>query len=611
MSDKTTQQATIKRATLTAQRQVFKLDADTLEELASLYQQAADDLSSRIDSYSGPDGNISLQEMQSVLEQVYIRLKALSNERNALINKSLSTSADLGTKPFSLSSAAAMQINHDALHFVRTFVAEDGLQLSDRIWRLDRLARDKVSNAIEMAVIQGQGATQAAREFLSRGQPVPVDLQDKINSASARKIAKETTDALLTGQGSPMDNAMRVMRTEINRAHGEAYIKGALSHPDSAGVRFLLSPGHPKHDICDLYATQNLYGLGSGVYPNRGACPWPAHPNTLSFVEVVFKDEVTAADQAGKETPLQALDRMTPAQRIGVLGVNKHQAFKDGKLTQGMIKAPWSVVQKRIGINKPVPLPVKKQAISGLDEYISAGRGISTDLFNRFADDDIRHNGALLLEKLHDQLRAARPMMSAAKIQNGGKGADLVKAASMMFPDDWTRAADRHGPLFAKLSAARGEYMDLSHYPPGRNFRQYGFSGVTRGGEGFIRTDRFSTAVHEYSHRLQHAIPALDDIFQTLHQRRTAKDPLERLRDLYPRINYRLDEVVRKDHYRNYYQGKIYSKARYLGKQGALEVMTMAFEDVLGGNAKNLEVLIEADREMFDLVVGLLFNYVP
>ena len=70
--------------------------------------------------------------------------------------------------------------------------------------------------------------------------------------------------------------------------------------------------------------------------------------NTLLFVEVVFKDEVTVEDKAGKETPLQALDRLTPAQRIGVLGVNKHQVFKDGILTQGMIKAPWANLQKRI-----------------------------------------------------------------------------------------------------------------------------------------------------------------------------------------------------------------------------------------------------------------------
>jgi hypothetical protein len=89
-----------------------------------------------------------------------------------------------------------------------------------------------------------------------------------------------------------MNNATRLFRTEINRAHGEAYIKGFLSLPDAAGVRFTLSPMHPKPDICDVHAAADLYGLGPGVYPTRETCPWPAHPNTMSYVVGVFKDEV-------------------------------------------------------------------------------------------------------------------------------------------------------------------------------------------------------------------------------------------------------------------------------------------------------------------------------
>lgn len=46
---------------------------------------------------------------------------------------------------------------------------------------------------------------------------------------------------------------------------------------------------------------------------------------------------------------MQALTRLTPAQQFSVLGANKHQAFKDGKLTKGMISAPWEAVQKRVG----------------------------------------------------------------------------------------------------------------------------------------------------------------------------------------------------------------------------------------------------------------------
>lgn len=102
------------------------------------------------------------------------RLRALSDTRNTLINVSLERAAELGTEPFSaeIKSAAAMRVSDEAMRFVRNFVAEDGLQLSDRLWRLDRGARDKVVNAIEQAVILGQGAAQAAREFLARGESV-------------------------------------------------------------------------------------------------------------------------------------------------------------------------------------------------------------------------------------------------------------------------------------------------------------------------------------------------------------------------------------------------------------------------------------------------------
>lgn len=99
---------------------------------------------------------------------------------------------------------------------------------------------------------------------------------------------------------------------------------------------------------CDLLATQNLYGLGAGVYPSIAASGWPAHPNTLSFLVVVFKDEVTAEDKAGKETSMQALDRLTPEQRRGALGVNKAEVFDQGKMSKGMIRSKWSAVKKRI-----------------------------------------------------------------------------------------------------------------------------------------------------------------------------------------------------------------------------------------------------------------------
>ena len=53
----------------------------------------------------------------------------------------------------------------------------------------------------------------------------------------------------------------------------------------------MLSPRHPRVDICDEHAAADLYGLGQGVYP-VDECPWPAHPNTFSYTEAVYRDEI-------------------------------------------------------------------------------------------------------------------------------------------------------------------------------------------------------------------------------------------------------------------------------------------------------------------------------
>lgn len=351
--------ATIKRATAAAQRSMEQLDARSLAELTAIYEQAAADIAARIAQHAGPDGNLTLQEMRSALQQVNAELARLTEARNTLLNNTIERAAQLGVQPYQvqaagatavLDHAAAMRVANEAVRFVRAFVAEDGLQLSDRIWRIDAATRDGVVNAIERAVIQGQSAAQAASDLLLQGVGVPADLRRKINDANAAGIGRAVKQRLIADDESgALYNAQRLMRTEINRAHGEAYMKGGEDTPGFAGWRYLLSPAHPKPDICDLLSTQNLHGLGPGVYPTRAKTPWPAHPNTLSFVEIVFEDEITDADRAGKQTPMEALAALTPAQRLGVLGKGKTEIYEAGKLRQGMIRTPLAAVRRRVG----------------------------------------------------------------------------------------------------------------------------------------------------------------------------------------------------------------------------------------------------------------------
>lgn len=349
--------AVIRRATFAAHKQVEELDQASLDELEKLYRQASAALEAQIAAHAGPDGNIALQELRSLVAQVEGRLAQLTGARDGLLDRTLKAAGDIGLKPYEglIAPGTGVRISDEALAFVRAFVAADGLQLSDRLWRMDRGARDAVVNTIEQAIIQGHSAGQAARELLLRGQGVPDDVQAKLGAARAAGVSQAVQERMLADDAnSALMNAERLMRTELNRAHGEAYMKGGEDLPGFAGWRYLLSPAHPAPDICDLLSSQNLYGLGKGVYPTREACPWPAHPNTLSFIVIVFQDEISQADRDGKETTMEALARLTPAQRVGVLGKQKAQAWRDGKLAKGMIRAPWRSVQLRTGRLKVV-----------------------------------------------------------------------------------------------------------------------------------------------------------------------------------------------------------------------------------------------------------------
>lgn len=348
---RTVAKAAIKRASKQARASMNRLDRTALDELTQIYQRAAESLQADIQGYAGIDGGVRLEVLQDMLRQTNARLDQLATAWNTSLDNTMINAATLGVQPFAVDAAlittSLSSISNNAVQFVRSFVANDGLQLSDRIWRINNHAREAVTRSIQSAVIQGHSASQAARDFLSRGESVPADIINKMGMANADRIARQIKRDLMTGVGSPHDNAMRLFRTEINRAHGEAYMAAGFELPDAIGSRFLLSPRHPDPDICDMHASVNRYGLGPGVYP-KGRTPWPAHPNTLSYVEVVFDDEVSNADRNSKETRIEWLQSQPPASQEAVLGGRKKRAaFQRGILRENEIATPWNVLRKR------------------------------------------------------------------------------------------------------------------------------------------------------------------------------------------------------------------------------------------------------------------------
>ena len=75
-----------------------------------------------------------------------------------------------------------------------------------------------------------------------------------------------------------------VARNETVEAYRDAYRQSTDDKPYVRGYRWVLSNRHPRPDVCDVLANQNLHGLGPGGYP---ASEVPATPHPLDLCSQV------------------------------------------------------------------------------------------------------------------------------------------------------------------------------------------------------------------------------------------------------------------------------------------------------------------------------------
>lgn len=349
MTTPRTRAAAIRRASIQSRRALHAFTQAQLAALLQSYQRTVQELGALIDQAAGSASTVQLRELRQLRDRITARMDALSDRTADQINAALVIAATLGTdalvgyaQPQALLEAAT-----DAVRHVQTFRYADGLQLSDRIWRLGSEQRQQIGQLIESAVIQGHSASQAALDYINRGASISTELLTQQQLASPARLTRGVNQMLTGADAEAYRNALRVFRTEINRAHGEAYVRSLGETEGVAGVRFLLSPNHRVRDICDMHAAVNRYGMGPGVYPTDRH-PWPAHPETISYLEVVFEDEITDEDRAGKQSRIDWLKAQPADVQAAVLGgQRKRSALQAGLLSERQITTPWYVLKAR------------------------------------------------------------------------------------------------------------------------------------------------------------------------------------------------------------------------------------------------------------------------
>ena len=256
------QAAAIRRASRQARYAMQELDRRGVEDLLVLYGRAAEEVRGRIAAAVDAQQEVPAHRLRELLAQIEAVIDGLAEKRTAMVSQAIDRAAELGVRPYTaqgvgavggqqavLESSAAMRVHQAAVRFVRDFTLADGLTLSDRLWRLDRGAKEALTRAIGQAVVMGQSAGRAAQDFMHSGEKVPGDLVARIAAGKAGALAR-VADTLTDRNAGAFAQVERVFRTEINRAHGEAYMAAGEGTPGFAGWRFLLSPAHPAPDIC-------------------------------------------------------------------------------------------------------------------------------------------------------------------------------------------------------------------------------------------------------------------------------------------------------------------------------------------------------------------------
>lgn len=357
-------QRAVKRAEEQVQKGLVGLDAKAQQELQAVFEDAAGEISRVLQRHAGPDGRVPLEAMQAVAGESGLLLQALLDEQWLLIQRYLDLAAGNGAETIELLRQAsrapgfppdalqalpdAQAARNEVLAVVVQGVAEDGLDLSQRLWRNHQALRAELLPALQRAILAGHSATDATRAAVAQGLQVSAEQIHQIEMARAGALGEQAKKILASDEAVAYANARRVLRTEMDRANMMARRAGIYAVEGVAGTRFLLSPRHPRYDICDMHARVNLYGLGAGVYP-PGLSPLPAHPNTLSHEEAVFEWEIEEKDRT-RDDLMEWLAQRTDQELLGILqSGQKVRAVREKLLQPDEITLPWRQLEPKYG----------------------------------------------------------------------------------------------------------------------------------------------------------------------------------------------------------------------------------------------------------------------
>ena len=169
---------------------------------------------------------------------------------------------------------------------------ENGMNLSDRVWKLTEQFKSELELALDVGISEGKSAdaiSRDIRQYLNNPDKLFRRVRDKHGNLKLSKAAQ----AYHPGQGvyrSSYKNALRVARTEVNTAYRTVDHENWSAEKMVIGIRVSLSNNHtlngkPFFDICD--ELQGVYPKEFKFYMWHICCRCWATPITPTQAEVI------------------------------------------------------------------------------------------------------------------------------------------------------------------------------------------------------------------------------------------------------------------------------------------------------------------------------------
>ncbi len=271
-----------------ARRQFEQGHAATLDQVREVYTRTAGGLRADISALTpGTLRHAHLTALQTNLDRRAAELSkgVLAATHQGIWKASAAGSSGVtgiathilqGVFPAQSVSRLFAGINERATLAMLARTRQDGLKISDRVWRTGEKARDSVRMIVEDAVARGQDARTTAKQVQQYLKP-GVWTAHKAETARRLGVSKDVSY-----------EGMRLARTEMNNAFHEGTIAANQHAPGYQGVYWRLSPAHPAPDVCDDMAESMLYGR-TGFYP-KGQEPVRPHPQCFCNVIPAYED---------------------------------------------------------------------------------------------------------------------------------------------------------------------------------------------------------------------------------------------------------------------------------------------------------------------------------